>query len=65
MRSRLQQRLEGERGAIYRSAADVIRSTWRREGFWAFYRGWLPNVLRVVPQAAITLLVYESVLRAL
>ena len=30
-----------------------------------FYKGLVPNVLRVMPQSALTFLVYESVMRLL
>ena len=37
----------------------------QREGLGGLYKGLAPNVLRVMPQSALTFLVYESVLRAL
>ena len=37
----------------------------QREGIRGFYKGLAPNVLRVMPQSALTFLVYESVMRAL
>lgn len=37
----------------------------QREGLGGFYKGLVPNALRVAPQSAITFLVYESVLRLL
>ncbi|EFN53971.1 hypothetical protein CHLNCDRAFT_25287 [Chlorella variabilis] len=36
-----------------------------REGPGGFYKGLVPNVVRVMPQSAITFLVYESVMRLL
>lgn len=37
----------------------------QREGLGGFYKGLVPNVLRVMPQSALTFLVYESVMRLL
>lgn len=37
----------------------------QREGLRGFYKGLVPNVLRVMPQSALTFLVYESVMRVL
>ena len=37
----------------------------QREGIGGFYKGLVPNVLRVMPQSALTFLVYESVMRFL
>ena len=37
----------------------------QREGIGGFYKGLVPNVLRVMPQSALTFLVYESVMRLL
>ena len=39
--------------------------TLRREGVRGLYKGLLPNVLRVMPQSAITFLVYEKVMQLL
>jgi solute carrier family 25 folate transporter 32 len=49
--------LEG--GHPYTSVMDVIRRTWRYEGFLGFYRGIAPTTIRVLPGTCITFLVYE------
>lgn len=64
LRSRLQQRMDA-RALQYTGVADVIRKTLQREGLGGFYKGLVPNVLRVMPQSALTFLVYESVMRLL
>lgn len=46
----------------YAGLVAAARNTARGEGVWGFYRGLAPNLARVAPQSAITLLVYESVL---
>jgi hypothetical protein len=42
-----------------------VRTCVQREGIGGFYKGLVPNVLRVMPQSALTFLVYESVMRLL
>ncbi len=37
----------------------------QREGTGGLYKGLVPNVLRVMPQSAITFLVYEKVMQLL
>ena len=64
VRSRLQQRM-AHRAIRYKSGMDVLRITLRREGWRGLYKGIVPNVLRVVPQSALTFLVYENVMRHL
>jgi Mitochondrial carrier protein len=64
VRARLQQRPEG-RALVYGSSAQAVALTWRREGLAGFYRGLAPSLVRVLPQSAITLAVYEAVLAAL
>jgi solute carrier family 25 (mitochondrial folate transporter), member 32 len=40
---------------------NTIKSVWANEGFTGFYKGMLPNLLRVVPSTCVTFLVYENV----
>jgi solute carrier family 25 (mitochondrial folate transporter), member 32 len=53
------------RAIRYRSGMDVLRITWRREGVGGLYKGIVPNVLRVMPQSAVTFLVYETAMKYL
>jgi solute carrier family 25 folate transporter 32 len=46
---------------VYRSAADVVGQTWRKEGLGGFYRGLGPSLVRVLPNVCVTFLVYENV----
>ena len=64
VRSRLQQRMDS-RALQYSGVADVVKKTFARECVVGFYKGLLPDVLRVMPQSALTFLVYESVMRQL
>ncbi|CAI9113773.1 OLC1v1014443C2 [Oldenlandia corymbosa var. corymbosa] len=49
----------------YNGMGDVIRKTLKVEGFTAFYKGLFPNLLKVVPAASITYLVYETMKKSL
>lgn len=46
--------------AAYGGMGDVIWKTLEHEGFRGFYKGLFPNLLKVVPAASITYMVYES-----
>lgn len=43
----------------------MIKEIWQKEGLPGFYRGLIPNMLKVVPAVSISYLVYETVQRAL
>ncbi|XP_015272466.1 PREDICTED: mitochondrial folate transporter/carrier [Gekko japonicus] len=45
----------------YLGVVDVMHRTWRKEGVHGFYKGIVPNVLRVTPACCITFVVYEKV----
>ncbi|KAF3840182.1 hypothetical protein F7725_018899 [Dissostichus mawsoni] len=47
----------------YNGVIDVVRRTWRNEGAIGFYKGIIPNVIRVTPACCITFVVYENVSR--
>ncbi|KAF6251347.1 mitochondrial carrier domain-containing protein [Scenedesmus sp. NREL 46B-D3] len=64
IRSRLQQRAEG-RHLVYTSSWQAITLTWQREGLAGFYKGLAPSLMRVMPQSAITLMVYEGLVKVL
>lgn len=49
----------------YNGMGDVIRKTLQKEGFIGFYKGILPNMLKVVPSASISYMVYESMKKRL
>ena len=49
----------------YDSGWRTARLTLRREGVAGLYKGLVPNVLRVMPQSALTFLVYEKVMQLL
>jgi len=46
----------------YDGIIDAARKIWRREGISGFFKGVIPNSIRVAPSAAITFVVYESVM---
>ncbi|TNN02935.1 hypothetical protein fugu_010422 [Takifugu bimaculatus] len=45
----------------YNGVLDVISRTWRNEGAAGFYKGIIPNIIRVTPACCITFVVYENV----
>ncbi|XP_012673695.1 solute carrier family 25 member 32a [Clupea harengus] len=49
----------------YSGLSDVMRRTWSNEGVEGFYKGMVPNLVRVIPACCITFLVYENVSRLL
>ncbi|OCK76145.1 hypothetical protein K432DRAFT_307020 [Lepidopterella palustris CBS 459.81] len=44
----------------YTGLLDVIWKTWKNEGFLAFYKGVIPNTVRVIPTTIVTFVVYEN-----
>jgi solute carrier family 25 phosphate transporter 23/24/25/41 len=55
----LKTRLTLRRTGQYRGIADCAGQILRKEGVLAFYRGYLPNMLGIIPYAGIDLAVYE------
>ncbi|GAQ81348.1 mitochondrial substrate carrier protein [Klebsormidium nitens] len=64
IRSRLQQR-PGQMGHKYRNGWHALRELLKNEGARGLYKGFVPNVLRVMPSSAITFVLYESLMRVL
>ncbi|XP_074600047.1 solute carrier family 25 member 32 isoform X2 [Brevipalpus obovatus] len=56
VRARLQ-----DQYTVFSGVRDVLKKTWRNEGIRGFYKGLTPSLIRVVPQACITLVVTENV----
>jgi len=65
LRSRLQQNAIGVRSGMYQNTRNALRQTFQNEGLLAFYKGFLPSIIRVLPSSAITFAVYERTLQAL
>ena len=59
LRSRLQNYHADEQ--FGRGLRGVVRQLWVEEGYWGFYRGMVPGVVRVLPATWVTFLVYENV----
>ncbi|KAF2321375.1 hypothetical protein GH714_040468 [Hevea brasiliensis] len=51
--------------AAYKGMSDVFWRTLQNEGYRGFYKGLFPNLLKVVPSASITYLVYEAMKKSL
>jgi solute carrier family 25 phosphate transporter 23/24/25/41 len=56
MKTRLALRKTGE----YKSIADLTLKMYKSEGFRVFYKGYIPNLLGILPYAGIDLAVYET-----
>lgn len=65
IRARLQQRPSHDGIPRYMDSLHVLKETIRFEGFRGFYKGITPNLLKNVPAASITFIVYENVLKLL
>ncbi|XP_059839641.1 mitochondrial adenyl nucleotide antiporter SLC25A24-like [Hypanus sabinus] len=44
----------------YSGVADCVRKIWKNEGLIAFYKGYIPNILGIIPYAGIDLAIYET-----
>jgi len=72
IKSRLQQRSQAleilDTGKIqvvhreYSGILNCVKRIWAHEGFSGFFKGCVPNALRVAPSAAITFVTYEGVM---
>eukprot|EP00934_Nitzschia_sp_Nitz4_P002043 Nitzschia sp. Nitz4//scaffold62_size106224//18990//20103//NITZ4_004344-RA/size106224-augustus-gene-0.100-mRNA-1//-1//CDS//3329555820//2043//frame0 len=72
LKARLQQRSESveltAEGNVrvvkrnYTSMVSAVQQVWQKEGFSGFFKGCIPNAIRVAPSSAITFVVYESTL---
>ncbi|XWS51526.1 hypothetical protein CRYUN_Cryun12cG0183300 [Craigia yunnanensis] len=49
----------------YNGMSDVFWRTFQKEGYRGFYKGLFPNLLKVVPAASITYMVYEAMKKSL
>lgn len=65
IKSRIQRRYDDvDKSREYRGVWDAVKRIWRHEGVHGFFKGCLPNAIRVAPSAAVTFLVYEGVMDA-
>lgn len=55
----LKTRLALRKTGQYSGITDCAKHIFRREGLGAFYRGYVPNMLGIIPYAGIDLAVYE------
>lgn len=55
LKTRLALRTTGQ----YSGISDCAKQIFRREGLGAFYKGYVPNMLGIIPYAGIDLAVYE------
>ena len=62
VRSRIQNHATSH---IYPNISTCIRLTYTQEGLRAFYKGLVPNLVRIIPGTCVTFVVYENVSWAL
>ncbi len=62
VRSRIQNHATSH---IYPNISTCIRVTYTQEGLRAFYKGLVPNLVRILPGTCVTFVVYENVSWAL
>ncbi len=60
IRTRLQMRPSAATERVYDGVVATTKEVVKREGLGGFYKGLVPNLIRVVPSSAITLAVYEG-----
>lgn len=65
IRTRMQAQRPRSTGAPYERMSDVFSRTLQHEGLRGFYKGLFPNLLKVVPAASITYMVYETMKKSL
>lgn len=46
----------------YKGLVATAQKMWKNEGVTGFFKGAIPNAIRVAPSAAVTFLVYESLM---
>ncbi|KJH46464.1 hypothetical protein DICVIV_07459 [Dictyocaulus viviparus] len=54
-------RMQGLESSKYKSTIDCAVQIWRKEGFFAFYKGAVPRLSRVMLDCAITFMIYDSI----
>ncbi|CAI0548021.1 unnamed protein product [Linum tenue] len=64
IRTRMQAQ-QANAAAPYKGMSDVFLRTLQKEGYRGFYKGLFPNLLKVVPAASITYMVYEAMKKRL
>lgn len=57
--------MQAQPSNTYGKMSDVFWKTYQHEGLRGFYKGLFPNLLKVVPAASITYMVYEAMKKSL
>lgn len=55
-------RMQGLEAKKYKSSVDCAVQIWKKEGFFAFYKGTVPRLSRVCLDVAITFMIYDSIM---
>ena len=59
----MNQKVQGKSGTLYTSTGDCLLKTFKGEGLLGFYKGFIPNWLRIGPHTVITFLIFEQLRR--
>jgi solute carrier family 25, member 34/35 len=51
---------EQGRGLLYKNVLDCFVKTLRVEGFWALYKGFSANYMRIAPHTMLNLVIWEQ-----
>lgn len=49
-------------GSKFNGVVDCVAQTYQKEGFRGYYKGMVPNIVRVLPGTCVTFVVYESMM---
>ena len=58
-------RMQGLEASKYKNTVDCAVQIWKKEGFFAFYKGTVPRLSRVCLDVAITFMIYDSIMEAI
>jgi len=58
-------RMQGLEAKKYKGTIDCAVQIWKKEGFFAFYKGTVPRLSRVCLDVAITFMIYDSIMEAI
>mmetsp|Transcript_13381 Transcript_13381/g.11879 ORF Transcript_13381/g.11879 Transcript_13381/m.11879 type:complete len:86 (-) Transcript_13381:30-287(-) len=54
-----------DKEVFYTNIRTTIQNTWKNEGIRGFYKGCLPNLMRIFPNSGLYFFLYEMTLRIL
>lgn len=58
-------RMQGLEASKYKNTIDCAVQIWKKEGFFAFYKGTVPRLSRVCLDVAITFMIYDTIMETI